>query len=149
MKTVKKEIPKYRLVTTRPVQRSVALDYLRPVLVSSNVTGASIPCLDGSLIVLHPSKQADHYYVEAQCQFRVDLDCINWGETFSAFFSLCKSLDIKIKSIRNGVKMPPSPGALFSEMKWSRAFRRALHNAAHDEDHGSSEAERVRRKKKR
>jgi hypothetical protein len=145
---VKKEIPKYRLVTTRPVLLSVALDYLRPVLVSSNATDASLPCLDGSLIVLHASEQADHYYVEAQCQFRVDLDGMSFGETFSAFFSLCKALSINIKSIRNGVTMPPSPGALFSEMKWSLAFKRALHNTIHYKDHGPAEAGSVGREKK-
>lgn len=145
---MKKEIPKYRLVTTQPVLRSVALDYLRPALVSSNDTDASLPCLDGSLIVMHASEQADHYYVEAQCQFRVDLDGMSFGETFSAFFSLCKSLSINIKSIRNGVTMPPPPGALFSEMKWSRAFKRAVHNTIHDKDHGPVEVGSVRRKKK-
>lgn len=132
---MKKEIPKYRLVTTRPVQRSVALDYLRPALVSSNA------------IVLHSSEQADHYYVEVQCQFRVDSDGMSYGETFGAFFSLCKSLSINIKSIRNGVTMPPSPGAVFSEMKWSLAFKRALYNTIHYKDHGPAEGEAVRRKK--
>ena len=50
------------------------------------------------------------------------------------FINFCAERNVLIRSKRNGSVLPASFGAVFSDMKRSKAFRQALHIANHPKD---------------
>ena len=59
------------------------------------------------------------------------------------FLNFCAKYNISIRSTRNQAVLPASFGAVFSDMKSSKAFRQALHMSMHPKDQPKSSSHKI------
>jgi hypothetical protein len=90
--------------------------------------GRIYDCRDGSRFVLSKSDSPGFVFVELQAYldegFRMVEEFVAW----------CRVEQIGLRSVRNGRLLPASMGAVFSDMKRSKAFRSAAHKWANPRD---------------
>lgn len=128
---------KYRLSTVKPIERSLIFDFFSKYIEKDAVykEKEAYTCREGSIIILHESGVDDSLYVEFHCNLVVDPEERSLSfHGLSWFAKFCKKHCSDIKILRNNSIIPPSGGALFSDLKWSQAFRRAIYCRDHPKD---------------
>lgn len=122
----------YKLSSEQPLSRNNVLKYFSKYFREepSGVEGESYLCIDGSILTLHQSSKEEGVYVEFHCKLVPDskkkavlFESIAW------FCNFCSINQTNVKSLRNNTIIPPSPGAIFSDLKGSRVFKQASHIA--------------------
>ena len=133
-----KLVPKYRLATATAVRCDDVWSHYFGGVAQLAVLGGShsIDLPTGSVLVLHSSLDPDRVFVEMHCQLvpmqrGVDLAS---AEDFVLF---CASSGSAIRIVRNRHTIPASSGALFSDLKWSRSYRWAMHLACNPRDYAA------------
>jgi|SRR5882672_3628873 len=120
----------YRLSVTASVSERLWLRRFSVHIVRDSLSpeGRIYDCWDGSRFVLSESDSPEFVFVELQA-------CLDEGvRMVEEFVAWCRDEPVGLRSVRNGSLLPASMGAIFSDMKWSKAFRSASHKWNHPRD---------------
>ncbi len=126
----------YKLSTSKSIKKDEVLTFFNGYIIDEQChkNKEAYVCSDGSMIIFHNSEQKEFVYVEFHCKLtpipnRRVVSCkgLRWFCTF------CSENNSQIKILRNNTVIPPSSGALFSDLKRSKSFKDALHLATHPE----------------
>jgi hypothetical protein len=129
-------VPHYRLTTGATVRLDAVWTHFFEGATQPVTPGVAqtFQLPTGSVLIVRPSCDPERVFVEIRCRFPL-LD--NGVDLASAedFTMFCAAQGSAIRVARNGTTIPASIGAVISDIKWSRAFRRALHLACHPHDY--------------
>jgi hypothetical protein len=130
---MQENIPKYKLCTAKPVNRTVALDHFTNFLSTKILykDKEAYLCVDDSLLVFHSSGIENLVFLEIHCSV---IAISGKGEvTFGAianFIGFCAKHKTNIKILRHKKYIvPPSGGAIISDLFHSLAWKKANHYA--------------------
>lgn len=127
-----REIPKYKIGTTIPIDKDIIINYFKNVVDFNNVieTQKEYHFQDNSILILKKSLYKNQYFVNFYIQFQVSDRAIEFKSTpfILKFFIENNS---KIKRLNRKEIMYASEGALLSDIYHSRSFKIARHIAEH------------------
>jgi hypothetical protein len=131
------EIPKYKLSTTKSVDKDYVLTFFKNFIVKSisYKKKESYILDDGSILIFNQDNVENFIFIEFHCNVSSLPD--GKGVSFlgiTLFIGFCNEINSKIKTLRNKQINPASEGAIMSDFKWSDSFKKALHSGNHPKD---------------
>jgi hypothetical protein len=127
----------YKLSTTKPIEIAKTEEYFSSLFKSKDANSKikGITLIDGSMLFLHPAIEEGKAYVEFHCLLNVlpEEKSLSF-EGLSWFGEFCTINNSTIKVLRNNNIIPPSGGAIFSDLRSSKAFKQASHAASFPKD---------------
>jgi hypothetical protein len=131
------EIPKYKLSSTKSVDKNFVLTFFKNLIVKSiSYKNKEAYILDdGSVLIFHQDNVENFIFIEFHC----NVYSLPEGKGVSfpgitLFIEFCKEINSEIKTLRNKQISPASEGAIMSDFKWSESFKKALHLGNHPKD---------------
>ena len=131
---MQENVPKYKLCTAEPVDRTESLDYFTKFLSKKTLykDKEAYLCIDDSLLIFHSSGIENLVFVEMHCSViaipgtgRIVLKAV------ANFVRFCvkQKTDIKIVRYKKRCVVSPSGGNLMSDLLSSSAYTKATHYA--------------------
>lgn len=130
---MQENIPKYKLCTAQPVDRTEALDHFTNFLSEKILykDKEAYLCVDDSLVVFHSSGIENLVFLEIHCSI---IAIPGKGQvsflSIANFIGFCVKQKTNIKILRHKYVVPPSSGAVMSDFYNSLAWKRASHYAS-------------------
>lgn len=125
-------IPKYKLCTAAPVNKTGALSHFSDFL-SDKILYKDKDvylCMDGSLLIFHACGRENLVFLEMHCSVIAipGKGQVSFG-SIAKFIYFCDRQKTDIKILRHKCIVPPSSGAIMSDFYGSLAWRKAIHYA--------------------